>query len=122
MSELRRYIEADYREWLSLNKNDMPDGLARALKSHERVPSLFRNLEEQIAKSKVTPDRMLVKEIVYDFTAMFVKSVKLYAEEKAMSEAAKQAKIKAHEEELSKKESFDAFYKENEPEVETHGD
>lgn len=84
-----KLIQADYKEWLELNKATLPDGMYRALKSNERIPLFFQNLEREIAKvqfrKKVILDRIVIKNIVYDMTNAFVTLLKRQADEKGMS-------------------------------------
>lgn len=93
MSELRRYIEADYRECVALT--EMPADLKQALKAHERIPAFFKNLERELAQASKLGvlSRETIKHSVYSLTEFFINNVKREANERIMSDAMKAAAV-----------------------------
>jgi DNA gyrase/topoisomerase IV subunit B len=93
---IRKLVEADYQEYLSLNKSQMPEGLYQSLKAHERIPMLFVNLSkelETIERRTKSLDRMKIKQVTYDMAQFFINCVKTQADEKQMSDAMKSALV-----------------------------
>ncbi len=90
--DLKHLITSDYQEAVSLLPG-IPGELRKALKSHQRVPVFIDNLVKEVSTlpKHLRPDRLKLKRIVYDLTNVFVMNVKRQAEERHMSELAKQA-------------------------------
>lgn len=96
--DLKRLIQEDYQE--SIRLMDIPEGLRKALRAHERTPKFLDNLLFEISKlpPKLQPDRIGIKKIVYDLTNLFALNVKRKFDEESMSKVAQDAmKAKAQE-------------------------
>lgn len=86
------FVIEDYREYLELHRSEFPDGLYQSLKSHSRLPKMFENMAREleiIDKRIKRVDRMMIKNVVYDMTAFFIKMVQRHADEAAMSDLEK---------------------------------
>ncbi len=87
-----------YKEYIE-QMLDVPPDLRRSLRAHERVPLLIDNLARELTVIQKQPFRLKGKPItkqeiigiVQDFTRSFVQNVHRQAEERMMSDAAKQA-------------------------------
>lgn len=93
----KKLVEQAYQEALALNKNVNAE-LRAALRSHERMPlflsNLAKNLEDLQASRRglnryIYPENQL-RQIVYDFTEVFISGVVAEAESRYRSEVQKQ--------------------------------
>lgn len=86
-------VRHDYKEYVSLHRNEYPSDLIDSLKTTERIPQLFDNLAREIKvtekNSRIKLDRMKIKSIVYSMTEMFLTLLKRKADEMQMSESEK---------------------------------
>lgn len=87
-------IRQDYQEAVRLLPG-IPEELRASLKTNERVPIFLDNLTNEISKlpAHIRPQRLKIKQIVYEITNTFVLNVKRAADEKHLSDIAKNAKI-----------------------------
>ena len=87
---LRELIRSSYQERIALAP--IPEELRRSLRSHERIPKFFDNLERELA---VLPPALRsverIKDAVYSLTDIFTANLKRIADERQMSDLAKQA-------------------------------
>lgn len=92
----KKFIHEDYKEAIALAK-DIPEELRRALKTNERVPIFFDNLEAQlrIAEARgIKLDRPMIKMMVYSLTEFFIKTVKAKADLDSKSDLQKRLDAK----------------------------
>lgn len=101
----RKLVEDAYFEAIALN-NTIPYDLRVALKNHGKIPLFLHNLAveldktqaKRIADGKATFAVKQLKNIVYDFTKLFIEGVKAEAESRHQSDIKKQlmqAKLQA---------------------------
>lgn len=86
---IRKLIEEDYRECVALMTN-LPSEFKRALKTHERMPALFKKLESELVnveKRLGVIDRATIKMCVYDITNMFIRMAKAQVDRKIQTKA-----------------------------------
>lgn len=89
--DLKYLCRQDFQEYVQLAQ--IPEDLKRALRSHERVPLFIDNMASEFQKVPFHVDRETIKKTVYDFTEIFLRNVMRVADERAMSDLAKQAMI-----------------------------
>lgn len=90
--DLKTIVRQDYQEAVRLLPG-IPDELRKGLKTNERVPLFIDNLTKEIASlpAHIRPQRLKIKQIVYDLTNTFILNVKRQADEKHLSDIAKTA-------------------------------
>lgn len=92
----RKLVEQAYQEAIALNKN-IPADLRDSLRRHNRMPLFLSNLALELEKaqtstlargrSKIADNRL--KEIVYDFTEVFIQGIKAEADRRYQSDIQK---------------------------------
>lgn len=93
----RRLVEETYKEAIALN-NKIPSDLKAALKSHQKIPLFLHNLALELDKLQMLKQKQgqqpiaetKLKQIVYDFTDLFITGVKAKAEADYQSDIQKQ--------------------------------
>lgn len=93
----RRLVEDAYNEAIALMP-DIPLDLRAALKKHNKMPLMLHNLAIELDKvqasrqnaGKQTYAVKQLKDIVYDFTKLFIEGVKMEAESRHQSDVKKQ--------------------------------
>ena len=93
----RRLVEETYKEAIALN-NKIPSDLRSALKSHNKIPLFLHNLALELDKLQALKQKQgkepiaetKLKQIVYDFTDLFIVGVKAKAEADYQSDIQKQ--------------------------------
>lgn len=88
---LREIVRTDFAEYIKVDPN-VPEDLRRSLKTHERVPAFVDRLAmelKQVEDQGIKLDRLKIKMVVYDLTAVFVSLLKHRANEMEMSDIAK---------------------------------
>lgn len=93
----RRLVEETYKEAIALN-NKIPSDLRSALKSHNKIPLFLHNLALELDKLQTLKQKQgkepiaetKLKQIVYDFTDLFITGVKAKAEADYQSDIQKQ--------------------------------
>lgn len=91
---LKAFILQCYDEKIALSAN-IPSEMKAALKGSNRVPVFLKNLQVKIEKSNVSKET--IREAVYSMTEWFLEAFKKHAEERQMSEVAKQAMLRNQE-------------------------
>ena len=95
MANLFQELARDYYQECIRLHPEIDAEFKRSLKIHMRVPVFIDNLAKQfqliqdlrISKGKPPLDKLKLKEIVYDLTALFINSVQEEARKKYQSEA-----------------------------------
>lgn len=93
----RKLVEETYKEAIALN-NKIPSDLRSALKSHNKIPLFLHNLALELDKLQALKQKQgkepmaetKLKQIVYDFTDLFIVGVKAKAEADYQSDIQKQ--------------------------------
>lgn len=90
-------VKKTYQEAIALKQ--MPSDLRTALKSHERMPLMFKNLAleldklqtSRILKKKKPFAEKIIKDVIYDMVDIFISGVELEAKSRYESDMAKLA-------------------------------
>lgn len=95
-ASLKAFILSCYDERIALA--EMPDGMRAALKGSNRVPVFLKNLQQRV---EALPPHLQKKETIrdaaYSLTDWFIEAFKKHANERQMSEVAKQAMLRKEE-------------------------
>jgi len=81
-------------------RQDLPADFKRALKTHERLPAMIDNLVDELnspAMRKRKLSQMVIIDLVYDITDLFIAGALKHAQEREMSVLERQRRIKEQE-------------------------
>ena len=109
--EYLNFVKKTYQEAISLNSSISSD-LRHALRAHERMPLMFNNLAKELQnvqdlrlrQNKKLIDEKTLKNVVYDFTNIFIAGVEAEAKSRYESDIQRLAA----EAEAQKKADLDA--------------
>jgi proline dehydrogenase len=98
MSELRRLCREQYAARVAM-RQDIPNELKRALKTHERVPVFVDNLVKQLNHPKIRKDigQATIIMAIHDMTDIYINNVMKMADERRLSDLEKSRRVKKSE-------------------------